>query len=285
MNKGYFLLCITMKHLNLFVFSNIFIAFAAASMTLQVCMLLNVPGYTFFGLAFFGTLVLYNFHRLYRFRNTRRAAAPRYQWIVKHRVWLIFLVLVGIVGGVILLQHLSKWSFTFLAALVFFGLGYVVECFGKQKKALRDLPGLKIFVVAMVWAGFLVALPAIEHQIKPFPWVLMLEKFLFIFAITLPFDMRDVAVDAPSQKTLPQVLGIKNASYLGVFSCLMCICLAAYQWHDNLVSIGYLITQTLTYILAVWCLLLAQKKRNELFYSFLIDGLILLAACLSYPFI
>jgi len=42
-----------------------------------------------------------------------------------------------------------------------------------------------------------------------------LQRVLFLLAIIIPFDIRDVNADSQSLKTLPQVVGIKKAKIIG----------------------------------------------------------------------
>jgi hypothetical protein len=83
----------------------------------------------------------------------------------------------------------------------------------KNFKGLRGLPGLKLFLIALVWAGMTVLFPLRAGDV-PFrvgEWVVFIQRFLLILAITLPFDIRDLQFDAEGLATLPQTLGIANS--------------------------------------------------------------------------
>lgn len=270
-----------MKYLRLFVFSNLFIACAAGLMMMQSCMILKLPASDLAWLTFFGTLFLYNFHRLYRFRKSRLVNASRYQWVIDHRPLLVILTIIGVIGASYFAQQLKLQSFVFLFLLAIIALGYVIEFIGKKpnRKALRDVPGLKIFLVAVVWSAFAVVLPAVQFdKYNPSLTLIFFEKCFFIFAITVPFDIRDQHFDKAHQKTLPQQLGTNGAVASGLIGILISITLCIVVFKQGTYNIPYLISQIVAYVFSAWLIFLSKKTRNELFYSFLVDGTIVVSA-------
>ncbi|TRZ46757.1 hypothetical protein D3A96_04100 [Robertkochia marina] len=88
---------------------------------------------------------------------------------------------------------------------------------------LRNIRGLKVYVVAVVWALATVILPAMEAGLRV-DYQLMTEAFrraLFILAITIPFEIRDLELDQPSLYTLPQQFGVRGARLIGYVSLLV----------------------------------------------------------------
>ena len=59
----------------------------------------------------------------------------------------------------------------------FFSLGYIFPVFGKQQFRLRDFNGIKIFLVAGVWAYVTVLMPTLEMDI---PLTMILWMFLLL---------------------------------------------------------------------------------------------------------
>lgn len=270
-----------MKYLKLIVFSNIYIAIAAGLMMMQSCIILNLPASKLSWLTFFGTLFLYNFHRLYRFRKSRLVNASRYQWVIDHRPLLVILTITGVMGSVYFAQQLRLQSFIFLFLLSLIALAYVIEFIGKSpsKKALRDVPGLKIFIVAMVWSAFVVILPTVQfNNYHADITVVFFEKCFFIFAITVPFDIRDQHFDKKHQKTLPQLLGTNGAVAIGIIGILISMALCIILYIHSTYTALYLVSQFVAYGFSAWLIFLSKKTRNELFYSFLVDGTIILSA-------
>ncbi len=89
-------------------------------------------------------------------------------------------------------------------------------------KNLRSLGGLKIFVVAMVWAGTTVILPVIaaRHSISWDVRVETVQRFLLVLILLVPFEIRDLAYDSPELRTLPQRFGITGTKIIGACAIL-----------------------------------------------------------------
>ena len=70
-----------------------------------------------------------------------------------------------------------------------------------------------------MWSYVTVFLPAMELglalDLRLF--MIFIERSLFIFAITLPFDIRDMEIEkANGVKTIPAMIGAQNSIYLGM---------------------------------------------------------------------
>lgn len=107
----------------------------------------------------------------------------------------------------------------FIALLVLGGITalYALPVLPRQKN-FRSLSGLKILIVATVWAGATVILPVLS-QGNFISWNVKVEtfqRFLFVLILLVPFEIRDLKYDKPDLKTLPQQLGIKGAKLAGV---------------------------------------------------------------------
>lgn len=91
-------------------------------------------------------------------------------------------------------------------------------------KKLRDVGMLKIFLIAFIWTVSTAILPVLQCEASfqnTRTWLIILEKILFIFAITLPFDIRDLAYDESRKlKTIPMLIGVKKTLHLA-YGCLM----------------------------------------------------------------
>ena len=88
--------------------------------------------------------------------------------------------------------------------------------------SFRDVPLLKIFIIAFSWTYLTIIIPVIVHNIS-FDSNLILNiivRFLFVLAITIPFDIRDLKFDKVI--TLPKYLGVKKSKILAYIILLIC---------------------------------------------------------------
>lgn len=263
------------KCINWLLYSHTFIALCAVAMTLQTTYLLPKisTSSTLLGLVFFSTLAIYALHRLVSARKLGDALSIERFSIIKtyqHHIWGY--TIVGVIGTGVCFLWLP-WRLK--AALLVPGLlslGYVLPFFGKQRLRLRDVHYLKIFLIAGVWAYVTVVLPAIEQSLA---WErilpIALERALFIFMITLPFDLRDVHLDAHhAVKTLPTRMGTSSTLYLatiiGILWSILIGCLYPAPSTWGLWASG---------IYAWGLVCYAPNVNHDYYYTGLIDGTML----------
>lgn len=148
---------------------------------------------------------------------------------------------------------------------------YALPIFSR-KRNLRSLNGVKIYTIAVVWAGVTVVLPILQESIS-FSWdegLLFIQRFLFILVITLPFDIRDVKYDAEVIGTIPLQIGIKKAQFLGIFLLILMVLLEALK--DEITSEIVLSTVVISIFSGV-LLLRAKKKQSKFYASFFVESL------------
>ena len=76
---------------------------------------------------------------------------------------------------------------------------------------------LKIFIVAMCWTLLTAVYPLIDLVSWNFThYLFFLERFILVFIATLPFEIRDAAMDQKELGTIPQLIGESKTRWLGV---------------------------------------------------------------------
>lgn len=208
-----------------FIFSNLLIAFAAASQSLLTYYVLQIPinwGIVF--LEWSATLLLYNFSMwLSMPRQLGNSPFRRTKWYFKNRPIFFSFSFFAILIGLLTLLQLHLYTFFFLCIIGVLCLGYATPIIKRdgQFLSLRAIAGLKVFLIAAVWALSVVGMPVLEywsagnalHWNSVLLWGLL--EVLFILAITLPFDIRDIKQDKHYDlKTIPVLLGEKYAQVL-----------------------------------------------------------------------
>lgn len=73
---------------------------------------------------------------------------------------------------------------------------------------LRNIPGIKVYIIALVWAGTSVILPIIENgrEINGQIILTIIQRFVLVIVLMLPFEIRDLRFDDLKLETIPQKL-------------------------------------------------------------------------------
>lgn len=146
-----------------------------------------------------------------------------------------------------------------------------------ERKNLREIYILKVFIISIIWVVSTVYLPYIEFG-KELGIVslinLIFRQLFFIASIALTFDLRDIQEDAKNNlSTIPVILGQKNAKVV----CLMLLgcsfLLAMYQQVTTNQELLYpaFISITVTMLLIYF----SNNQRDRYYYVFWLDGMCL----------
>lgn len=272
--------------LDFLLFSNFFIAICAVAQGLVTYHLLKAkPSEHVLAFLFFSTLLIYNLSVLLsKPKAPQKSPFKRVRWIFAHHRLTISTTLISalclIPLGLLYLSFESKLLMVFVGLLaIAYNIPFLT--LNNKKIGLRNIPGIKLFLIAFVWASSCVLLPIVElesmHQIQvPLSETVLLvaKRFLFICAITVPFDIRDLFQDKLYElKTIPVVLGEKKA---WIFcQALLAICLLLLILFTKAINLD-VIALALTLLLTGWLIFKSNIKRNEYYYFFYLDGTMLL---------
>jgi len=273
------------------VYSNLFVSFCITLLAHQTYLLLELPetnSLFVLGFIFCSTFFTYNFQRIYRlnsFELVGKLIGIRMSWIIRNRKKLFFASIISACGSLFFLFQLSYKVFLLILPLAIFSILYVIPFFNSNDKkiAIRDLPFAKIFIISLVWSLVMVAIPVVDvggvnRLLESKSLFLLSEQFLFILAITLPFDIRDLRYDMESNiKTIPTYLGIKKTIMLSHLILLVFLSLKAVQYYvfSQLNFEQFLVT-AITIGIVMVIIAFTKRRRPELFFSGLIDGSMLL---------
>jgi hypothetical protein len=273
------------KHWRNTVYSNVWIALCAAAWMLEAEWSFGDSSNGILPLfAFFSTVFLYNFQRAIKlFRSASYAIPGRNAWLVKNRKAIALWAGIGGIASVVvlLLMPLRDWIVIAMAGAV--SVAYVTKLGRIKGKwvAVREFPYVKIYLIAIVWVVLGVILPIVHFQIEiadqSTVFLLMLEKFCFIIAITIPFDIRDLKYDEAHMKTLPQILGVKTSRFVALAFGLAAVGLTGMLIGD-FYSMSSGIAMMLVLCVSAFAAFQAHENRDELYFTGLLDGLFILRA-------
>ncbi|MFP4597669.1 MAG: UbiA family prenyltransferase [Persicimonas sp.] len=279
------------------IFSNIFIALAAVALTFETFYLLGAApavhqtgSWGLGALVFFATLFVYNLDRLVSAsREDAVEVTERHRWIRARRKWLWAAVSLSTLGGLVSLAFVPVdvlWGLVPLGAI---SLAYSLPVIAQEGKKLRlkDLPGLKIFLIALVWASVTVVLPALAAGADLFgadTALAFVERTIFIFAITLPFDVRDLERDRQAGiRTLPMKLGAARTRWLAVG--LMVVFVAIVVAHYGLAVDGATVPLVASGLLTAVALWFSDEVRGAMYYVGFLDGMMLVQGAMVVFFL
>lgn len=272
--------------LDFLLFSNLFIALCAVAQALVTYYLLKLtPDKYILMFVFCSTLLVYNLSMLLaKPKEPQKSPFKRVRWIFSHHRLIISITLIA----ALCIIPLGLWYLSFQAQLLMAFVGFISLAYNfpflklnDRKIGLRNLPGIKLFLIAFVWAASAVLLPIIQIESTlglsislNETLLLVAKRFLFICAITIPFDIRDLFQDKLYElKTIPVILGEKKAwIFCQALLIIYLILLIMFSKSIDLNVIGL----TLTIILTGWLIFKSNIKRNEYFYFFFLDGTMIL---------
>lgn len=268
------------------LFSNVFMSLCAVAQGLLTFYLIgSKPIYPVIGLLFTSTLGIYNFSILIsKPRQPEKSPYRRIRWFFAHYTLMVTLTIVSLLSLVplfFLISTASKLLLIFLAILSF-GYGLPLFTIGDQKFGLRNIPGLKLFMIVLVWTMSSALLPVLESQAVHLvtismrdTTILLAKRFLFIGALAIPFDIRDLFEDKQSGlKTIPVAWGEKNA-YLFCQLLLAGYAVLLFLFRNNGFNTDFWALTT-TAILTGWLIFKSKWEKNEYYYFFYMDGVLIL---------
>ena len=268
------------------VYGNIWIAFGSSAWIAQSFLLQDKAiDWSLVILVGVATFWIYNLDRMLAYKYFERGESERHLWLHRNKS---FLVLSSIIPTFILFGYLFILDINkliYLAHLGIVSILYAVPILsaGIKKRPLREVSILKIFLISYVWAACTSSLAIKTNLMDIFiPDVFFAERFLFIFAITLAFDIRDANSDRDfGLTTIPNKIGSRNSKILGFILLLIYAVICINVYSDLYSQLIFLITAFLALVLLVK----AKEGGRDIYFTGLIDGLLLLQGILFYLYL
>ncbi len=278
---------------NFFIQTNIFISLCAVALTLetQVQLGMKPQWHPYLFLIFFATLFDYNLHRLITITIRKQALKDeKHAWVNRNLKGFYLLVIVSVLGFLISVCYAKIEVLIALAPMAMITIFYSLPVFKRARSIfrLREIPMLKIFLIAFVWSGSTIFLPVIQHG-NTIEWqhtlMMLTERFIFVFAITIPFDIRDVAVDKTSGiKTIPILIGVRRSIILS--NILLLVFYALCLHHYYIAGMYFLIPAFLGSTIITMLFINNQQIKESNYYHYgWLDGTLLiqgLLVCLAF---
>lgn len=198
--------------LDFYINSSLHVALAVLSFCVLTTYELDLNGsIVLFSAVFCAAIVGYNFVKYFglaKFYYRSLTTKLKYIQLVSA------LSILGLGYAFLQLQSATQMLLFFLGLITFF---YAIPMGLKTPKNLRSIGGVKIYIIAFVWAMTTVALPILESQLSlNFEhWILIVQRTFIIIVLMLPFEIRDLDLDQIYLSTIPQKIGVRNTKIIG----------------------------------------------------------------------
>ena len=157
---------------------------------------------------------------------------------------------------------------TFLYAFPFIPKDFYLD----NQQNLRDVSGIKVYIIAFVWTGVTVFLPLINNEFtfNADVFITAFQYFIFVIVLMLPFEIRDLKYDSLKLATIPQKIGVKLTKLFGLI--FLMVFFFAEFFKDELSNCNITSSSIITFITAIF-LVFTNKKRNRYYSSFWVESI------------
>jgi len=235
---------------------------------------------------FFSTLLYYNLHRfIFVYRKPDALLIEKYKWAAENIPLLKALIIFSIISLGITLFFVGEEILILLAPLAIISFLYSIPSFKKyqNRPGVLGFTGMKTMIIAIIWTAATVFIPVLQEvellNTTSVAFVFA-ERFAFIFAIAIPFDIRDMQADAlASRKTIPVLLGEKLAMLICNLALIVSLLIAVLHCISQS-DVRFLPAIAVSTGLAFIFINSKKIKDFPFFYHGILDGSILILGLL-----
>lgn len=192
----------------------------------------------------------------------------------------------GLVGSLITFPLLEIKMMTGFLIAGLLTLSYSLPMIRRKGQfiRMREVTYLKVFTVAFGWTFITVViplLPFLENISGAELTIILLRRFLFIYAITIPFEIRDMERERRfGNISLPMIYGIRKMKAVGIIMLILFCILSALQekyfLFDFVSRKPILIPLLVSAVAAAFLILYASDKKTNWYFKFWTDGTMIL---------
>ncbi len=253
---------------NFYINSSIHVALSVFSLTWLTLLELHLDyNEAVLYFVFYGTITGYNFVKYFGMAKFRHRKLARWLKVIQMLSFICFLLMVYYAF------YLQRQTFFYIVGLGGVTFLYAIPLSINKPYTLRNISGLKVFIIALVWTGVTVFLPAINafNEINSVVLLTGIQRFIYVLVLMIPFEIRDLKYDNLELSTIPQKLGIKRTKILGFFLLLAVFLLELLKGRTS----NYTNTIILLVLLAITFLfvLYSKIKQGRYYSSFFVEAL------------
>ena len=248
-------------------YGNIWISLAMTSLTISSFLMIDKRiEITVLLIVFLSTYSGYNLQSYIATKTSNNKSEINYWKLENLKKLLILIILSACIVAALSIYIYSIKQLILLFPFFLIVLFYRLKIFGFS---FRNIPVLKIILISICFGALSFFLPYLYYDVplNHFSWSLILANSLFVFSITIPFDIRDLKYDSYKYKTLPQILGLKMATFVACLAMIVCQILYINNLFYFISILGLLSCVLIIY---------SHKPKSAMFYLIVLDGLLIL---------
>ena len=144
------------------------------------------------------------------------------------------------------------------------------------KIALRGYPYIKIYLILFVWMWVTAIMPwgFGGAEFSADFMLFCLQRALFLMAILIPFDIRDLQTDFTFQQTIPQMTGVRTSIKTALLLMVGYAALALVRWQTGGIEIEILTGLLATGLAGAILIRYTDEQKPDAWFTFLIDSLL-----------
>ena len=271
----------SLKLFEALAYSNFIVALGAASLGYLNTMILALPQHQILtAFLFTSTFLIYNLQRRLTLSNDKQAETELEKWNERNKNIVNLLTLISLAFSLYFYLKLPFNVALVVIPLAVISFAYVLPF--KNGYSLRELPYLKVLIVSFSWAITTVILPILSADanhlfLESTPYLLIVSIMAFVFAESLPFDIRDLYIDQKNRlKTIPLGLGVKKSLILSVLCFSLTLSCMLYLHLEGTISSLILWCFALSVAVALLLFLKIKTGMSHLYYALLLDSVLFL---------
>lgn len=257
---------------NFYINSSIHVALAVVSLTWITFYELEIlPDDVLLFFVFFASISGYNFVKYFGMAKFHHRSLAN---------WLKAIQLFSLVCFLFMVYFAFKLPIQTVLYIIGFALitfFYAIPFLPKQlfvdhQSNLRSIGGLKVYLIALVWAGVTVLLPVVNnsHKIQTDVIFTLLQRFLFIVVLMFPFEIRDLRYDSIKLATIPQKIGVTKTKIIGLLLLMLFIFFEFFKDETSRVQLAVILLVSIITGLFLW---FSKIEQGDYYCSFWVEGI------------
>jgi len=144
------------------------------------------------------------------------------------------------------------------------------------KIAIRGYPYVKIYLILFVWMWVTAIMPwgTARAELSADFILFISQRALFLMAILIPFDIRDLQADFTFPRTIPQMMGVEPSKKLAMLLITGYAAVAIMRWQAEGIGTGILTGLLATGATGAILIRYTHEQKPDAWFTFLIDSLL-----------